>query len=80
MYFKKLSLLFLLVLIMMGCAKERPIKHVLPEIQRVEKASFTTDDYYYNVTVVLRLKPLLHLLEINLLGHPSCDGLSPKIP
>ncbi|OGQ59491.1 MAG: hypothetical protein A3G92_02640 [Deltaproteobacteria bacterium RIFCSPLOWO2_12_FULL_38_8] len=52
MYFKKLSLLFLLVLIMMGCAKERPIKHVLPEIQRVEKASFTTDDYYYNVTVV----------------------------
>lgn len=35
-----------------GCAKERPIKQVLPEIQRVDKSFFTNDNYYYNVTVV----------------------------
>ena len=38
-------------ILILGCAKQRPIKEVPQEVQRLEKAFFTQDDYYYKVTV-----------------------------
>lgn len=35
-----------------GCAKKRPVKEVLPEVQRLEKNFFTDGEFYYKVTVV----------------------------
>ena len=42
----------LLFVLISGCADKRPIKSLLPDVQRIEKAFFTNDPFYYSVTVV----------------------------
>ncbi len=43
-----------LIIIFFGpsCAKKRPVKEILPEVQRLEKNFFTDGEFYYKVTVV----------------------------
>lgn len=54
-FFSKISQavgLSLILFFVSACAKKRPIDHVLPEVQRLEKSFFMEGQFYYAVTVV----------------------------